>query len=341
MSDFNSRITIGLVNFNNLPMVDECLKSVISQRGGPYRMIFIDNASTDGSREYVMENYSKIVEIICVEKNSGPNPARNIILEKANSEFVLFLDADVVLEEDVVVKLVRVLDAEQKAGVAAPQIMDYENKSKVQFNGTMIHYIGAAIHPKSNNAQTNLVTSLGGACLLVRKKVAEHINGWDEDMYFGWTDGDFVYRIILAGHDALSISSAKLYHPYRKRGFSKVYHQVRNRWHFMLKTYAWKTLIFILPAVVLYEFFLFGFLLTKKQGGTYFRATFSVCKKLPLILKKRSHIQKIRKTKDKETLTIGNFTVRDEVTGKRWLAGIIKAFNKAINIYWLAIRRFC
>jgi len=334
------RITIGFVNFNNFKMINECVGSAVSQIGGPYRMIFVDNASTDGSRELIERKYSQDLEIIKLDENRGPNPARNVILQNAKTEYVLFLDADVVLENDVVVKLMQALDSEQRAAVAAPKIMDYEEQSKIQYNGTLIHYIGAAIHLRSDDAHTHVVTSLGGACLLVRKKVADQVNGWDEDLFFGWTDGDFVYRIVLAGYQALSVSSAKLYHPYSKRGVSKVYYQVRNRWHFMLKTYAWRTLIFILPAIILYEFFLLGFLLVKKQGCTYFRANLSVLKNLPSILEKRSTVQKSRKTKDRETLTVGIFTVREELAPKK-LFSFIKTFNKVINSYWHLVRRLC
>lgn len=331
------RVTIGFVNFNNFKMVNECVESTISQLGGPYRMIFVDNASTDGSRELIERKYSQDLEIIKLDENGGPNPARNLILKDAKTEYVLFLDADVVLENDVVIKLIQALDSEQRAAVAAPKIMDYDEHSRVQFNGTLIHYIGAAIHLRNNDAHTNVVTSLGGACLLVRKKVADKVNGWDEDLFFGWTDGDFVYRTVLAGYQALSVSCAKLYHPYGKRGVSKVYYQVRNRWHFMLKTYAWRTLIFILPAIILYEFFLLGFMLVKKQGGTYFRANLSVLKSLPSILEKRSTVQKFRKTKDRETLTVGIFTVREDLAQKK-LFSFIKTFNKVINSYWHVVR---
>lgn len=338
---YPSRVTVGLVNFNNVDMVEVCLDSVLCQQGGPYRIIFVDNASTDGSRELVSKKYSEKVEIIWLEENRGPNPARNIILDKADSEYVLFLDADVVLEEDVILRLVQELDEHQDAGVASPKIMNYENRSEVQFIGTFIHYIGAAIHLHENRSDTFLVTSLGGACLLVRRSAAKLIDGWDEDLFFGWTDGDFVYRLILAGYKALLVASTKIYHPLKTRGFSKAFHQIRNRWYFMLKTYYWRTLLLILPMILVYELFLVSFLLIKRQPGSYFLANLSVLSRLPVILRKRNVVQRLRKVKDKEVLTTGSFTVREDVLGNPWLSKVISFFNKGIDTYWIAVRRAC
>ncbi|RMG76119.1 MAG: glycosyltransferase family 2 protein, partial [Bacteroidetes bacterium] len=306
MNKLNNRVTIGFVNFNNGKFVEECIQSVIAQDSGPFRMIFVDNASTDGSFEHVKEKFGDLLEWISLKENRGPNPARNIILKKANTEFVLFLDADVVLEKDVVSKLVASIEAHPQAAVASPLVLDYENRTKVQFCGTLIHYIGAAIHPNKVFDDTYEVSSLGGACLLVRKSVADKIQGWDEDLFFGWTDGDFVYRMVLAGYKALCVSKAKIYHPYKKRGLSRAYHQIRNRWYFMLKTYSWRTLLLIFPVIFFYEMLLLVFLTLKKQSFTYFKANFSILLSLPQILKKRHYIQNLRKLRDRDTLTIGN-----------------------------------
>lgn len=341
VSDIKSRVTIGFVNYNNLQMLNECIGSVLSQKGGPYRLIFVDNASTDGSLDYVKKKYSDVLEIIILEQNAGPNPARNIILKMTDTEFVLFVDADVVLEDDVVVKLIEVLDSKPQAAIASPIVMDYSKKSEVQFCGTKIHYIGAAIHPNWVLTDTYEVTTLGGACLLVRKSAADAINGWDEDLFFGWTDGDFVYRIVLAGYKAFCVSSTKIYHPYKKRGMSKAYHQVRNRWYFVLKTYSWRTLLIILPMVMLYELLLLSFLTLKRQTLTYFRANFAVFRSLPLILEKRRVVQRLRKVRDREALTTGDITIRDGVQAKPWLSKFISIFNRGLDAYWLVVRRVC
>lgn len=338
---FTERVTIGFVNYNKLDIVEECIDSVLRQQGGPYRLIFVDNASTDGSRQLVKEKYPEDLEMVFLEENSGPNPARNIILNKADSEYVLFLDADVILQDDVITRLVTSLDEFQAAGVASPKIMDYHNREEVQFIGTHIHYIGAAIHPRENREDTFYVTSLGGACLLARRDAALDINGWNEDMFFGWTDGDFVYRLAIAGHRAICVASAKIYHPSQIRRFTKVFHQIRNRWHFILTNYSWNTLLVISPMLAVYEIFLIAFLLLKKQLRLYFLANCSVISNIPAIIKKRRIIQKSRKVKDGELLSTGCFTVRADMISKPWMSQVISLFNRGVDFYWTVVRGIC
>lgn len=337
----SATVTVGLVNYNNQEMIEECINSVLCQTSGSHRVIFVDNNSTDGSFELVKEKFGDKLEIICLKENRGPNPARNMILEMAETQFVLFLDADVVLESDVIHKLVNVLNNYPDVALASPKIMDYENKEQLQFMGTFIHYIGAAIHFKKDIEDNVFVTSLGGACLLVRRDIANLIEGWDEELFFGWTDGDFVYRFLLAGHNAVSVGSAKIYHLFKERAFSKSFYQIRNRWYFMLKTYSFRTLIIIAPMLVLYELFLLSFLTLKRQTSAYFGANISVIRSLNTILKKRRSVQSLRRVRDGEILKVGDITFRTDIQDNSLLRIGIFFFNKVFDAYWFLARRVC
>jgi len=67
------------------------------------------------------------------------------------------------------------------------------------------------------------------------------------------TLGDFIYRIGMAGYRIRELPEALVLHDSRPRGTWLFYYQIRNRWHFMLKNYQWRTLLLITPCLLIHE----------------------------------------------------------------------------------------
>ena len=59
----------------------------------------------------------------------------------------------------------------------------------------------------------------------------------------GKDDGDFTHRMRIGGYRILELPEALVLHGSRPRSDWLFYYQIRNRWHFMLKNYQWRTLI--------------------------------------------------------------------------------------------------
>ena len=66
---------------------------------------------------------------------------------------------------------------------------------------------------------------------------------FDERYFMGKDDGDFTHRMRIAGYRILELPDALVLHDSRPRSDWLFYYQIRNRWHFMLKNYQWRTLI--------------------------------------------------------------------------------------------------
>ena len=88
-------ISVILPVYNNVQYLEECLDSVLAEEKLSIEIVAIDDGSTDGS-EQILDDYAGKYENIRVfhQENSGVSVARNLGLEKANGEYICYLDSD-------------------------------------------------------------------------------------------------------------------------------------------------------------------------------------------------------------------------------------------------------
>lgn len=88
-------ISVILPVYNNVQYLEECLDSVLAEKNLSIEIVAVDDGSTDGSGK-MLEEYAEKYENIRVfhQKNSGVSVARNLGLEKAEGEYICYLDSD-------------------------------------------------------------------------------------------------------------------------------------------------------------------------------------------------------------------------------------------------------
>lgn len=336
-------VTVSIVSYNRKRYIDECIACIAAQDYKPAQVLLVDNGSTDGTLELVREKYPW-VEVVVMGTNRGPNPARNQGLLKAQTELVLLVDDDAALAPDCLSKLVAAIRSPQ-VGAVAPLAVFYNQPDTVQYGGADIHFVGAAITrggPLSEftaSKEPYQVAAMAGVALLIRKAAALEIGLFDEELFFGWTDGEFTSRLTLAGHRCLQVPSAIARHNVQPRGTTKVFYQVHNRWRFMLRLYSARTLLLIAPMLVLYELSLFVLLTAKGHLRDYLRANLELLRALPAILRKRRRTQALRRIPDSAWLTVGVFQASQAIVGKGLLARLKNGINDMFDGYWLLVRR--
>lgn len=338
-------VTVAVISFNGRKIIKSCFDSIFAQNYKKMRVYLIDNASTDGTPKWVKKNYPK-VEVFNYPKNKGPNPARNLAIKESYHELVLLVDDDAVLEKNCLQELIKAVNFHPDGAVWVPRIIYYNTPNVIQFEGTYLHYLTEAIllngdiSLKEGMKEITPIQMAAGVCLLVSKKAAMSIDLFDEDYFFGRTDGEFTFRLTLSGQTLYSVPNAYCYHKVKERGLKKVYYQVRNRWYLMLTTYSIKTLILIIPVLIIYELALICFLLIKNKIIEYVKAIYSVLVMLPTICKKRRKIQSYKRVPDKQILHGGSINVRKDLIENRVIAFIKKSLDNIFNFYWNFINQF-
>ena len=88
-------VSIITASYNKAAFINETICSVINQTYSNWELLIIDDCSTDNSVALIKETFSdKRIKLIVNQTNKGGNFCRNLGLQEANGDYVIFLDAD-------------------------------------------------------------------------------------------------------------------------------------------------------------------------------------------------------------------------------------------------------
>jgi len=104
---YNLQIIVPMYNVKRY--IAQCLDSILNQDTSyTYRVFVVDDGSTDGSLEYVKNTYQDERIVLISKKNEGTASARNIAIQEIVADYVMFIDADDVLKQGAITKLLDV-----------------------------------------------------------------------------------------------------------------------------------------------------------------------------------------------------------------------------------------
>jgi GT2 family glycosyltransferase len=337
-------VTIVITNYNGRHILAETILSIRKLDYPNYKIFLVDDGSTDGSVQFVRENFPEI-EIFEIGSNTRIlNKVRNRGIVKADTRLVFLTDNDITFEPDCLSLLVNAMNKLPNTAVCTPRILFAEDRNKIYTDGNILHYICTSI-AKNRNAEISSVNgrperSIGCGIQLIDKIKAERIGFFDEDYVMGWgDDGEFHHRLNLLGFKCYSVPEALVYHK-AIRSNPRIYGSIRNRWLMIIQTYSLKTIVLISPALFVYEFVFFLFLIIKGAYREYFRAMNDVIKNLNKIIEKRKKIQSTRTVPDEELMDAGLIYVSDELANSRFFEIGAAFLNLFFNLYWRAIKIF-
>ena len=122
-----SLISIIIPLYNKKDCIYNTIQSVLNQSYKDFELIVVDDGSTDNSAEIVRSfNNDKIHYIL--KNNNGPSSARNLGVQKASGEWILFLDADDELLSNALAIFVQLINSH-------PEIKCFSSNHYIKFNG--------------------------------------------------------------------------------------------------------------------------------------------------------------------------------------------------------------
>lgn len=110
----NPKISIIIPTYQHAEELSKCLDSILAQAFHDFEVIAVNDGSTDNTGE-ILEKYVSSFKIQVLrfkfinQKNQGANPARNRGAQEAKGEYLLFCDADVVMDPVMLEKMVNAL----------------------------------------------------------------------------------------------------------------------------------------------------------------------------------------------------------------------------------------
>lgn len=221
------RLSIVIVNFNGRGHLENCLRSLAAHPPSPaHEVVVVDNASTDDSASSVAAFPG--VRLLRLPANVGFSAGNNAGIRATTGELVLLLNNDTIVPEGAIDALVARLDAHPEAAIAGPRLVDDRGEPELSF-GPMISPLGelrqklvTGLHARGvalASRRVRRVTSreqavdwVSGACLLVRRTIAERVGLLDERFFLYTEDVDFCASVRAAGWRVLFTPVAQIVH---------------------------------------------------------------------------------------------------------------------------------
>lgn len=302
----NPRLSVIIPNWNGKNFLKTCLPSLRNQSFKDFETLVIDNGSTDGSVEYIRNNFPgiKLIENLT---NIGFSPAVNLGIKICIGDDIVLLNNDTKVDQDCLKYLVIASDIHPEVGMVAAKMLSYQNPKLIDSAGDYIDVVGHANNigylekdgPKfEKGGYVFLVTGGGG---LFRRKVFEKVGFFDEQFFAYFEDVDFGLRAQSQGFKAWFEPKAIIYHIHkgtssRNKAFTE-YLQFRNMTMTIIKNFPNKLLLKDLNflKILLVNLNTIRYLATKGYLIEALKADYFVLVNLFSLLKKRKVIQSNRK----------------------------------------------
>ncbi|MCU1385682.1 MAG: hypothetical protein JWL71_4379 [Acidobacteria bacterium] len=341
-SGFPEDVGVAIVCHNNRPTLGATLGSLEAAACPHERVLVVDGGSTDGTADWLRTEYPR-VRVVVLATNAGPNPGRNIGIRETPQPYVFLMDADVQVQPDTIQRLRAAVDGDRTIGIGSPIVVHAGAPGTIQYAGGSLHFICEASNPWMNRplaARGPAPADVGvasGNGLLLDRDAAFAVGLFDVRYFMGKDDGDFTHRMRIGGYRIREVPDALVLHGSRPRSDWLFYYQLRNRWHFMLKNYQWRTLIAIAPCLAVHEPLQLIVLHLKGHGGTYWKAVRGLIAMLPELARDRAEVARFRALPDGRLLGSDRLIVREDLMTP--LARIGKGlYDGLLAAYWSLLR---
>lgn len=221
-------ISIIIVTFQNQETIDSCLSSIARRMTTDYEIVIVDNSPAPHTLNHIdgfRKTHPRIPLIVLSPgKNLGFAKGCNLGAENAGGRYLLFLNPDTVLENDVCRILGSVLEADPGIGVAGPLILDTAGRiTKTCRNFPSVFNIfmdsmgldrvlGIYRLLHFSHTYEKKVDQVIGACFFVSKKHFTALNGFDERFFVYFEEVDFCKRSIDLGYGVVFCPDARIQH---------------------------------------------------------------------------------------------------------------------------------
>jgi GT2 family glycosyltransferase len=350
-------VTVVVINYNGLPHLDECLRSVQEADGPVHEIILVDDCSTDGSVAFVERKFPE-VRVIRLTQNQGPSVARNAGIEAAHTPLICLLDNDIVVDKGWLDPLIEAITGDQIVAMCSSRILVYGRPGFIGNDGDDAHFVGMSTQRHAwcqvsefGDMPPQEIGAVVGISLLIDKSRINTSSDFDPDFFYNFEDLDFCLRNRMLGYRCLVVPKSIVYHKYLTGGVPdltssqpsysqrRAFYVFRNRWFIILKCYSLRTIFVLAPALILFELVAVVFAVRRRVLRSYFRAWRSLWGALPSILGKRQSIQATRVMPDRvllsaSRLTLGQGTVQEGAFESRFASLI----SSTLQIYWALVR---
>lgn len=208
------KTTVIIPNYNGLQFLGPCLDSLAAQTAREFKILVVDNGSTDGSVEWLKV---RGVPAVFLSENTGFSGAVNAGIRAAETQYVILLNNDTTVDPGYVEALERAIGRSSKIFSVSSRMLQMSAPELMDDAGDMYSVLGWAYQrgvgrPAKHYDKPRRVFSACAGAAIYRRDVFEKIGLFDELHFAYLEDIDVGFRAKLAGYENVYCPEAVVYH---------------------------------------------------------------------------------------------------------------------------------
>ncbi|MCA8958706.1 MAG: glycosyltransferase family 2 protein, partial [Planctomycetes bacterium] len=324
-------VEVVVVGYNCRRIIEPAVRSIAAQDYPNLRCTLVDNASADGTGDYVRTHFPE-VRVLTPPRNLGFAGGNNFAFDRTEADYVVLFNQDAVARPDFVRELVRVAERDPKVAAVGAKMLLMRCPTIFNSTGILMNEAGFAVDRQIGEKDLDpspVPVRVFGACggaKLIRTAALRELGGFDDTFFMYFEDVDLCWRMRLAGREILYAPLAVVHHDWHgdldaddrptlsedevnAKTHRRRFLCERNRLQCLFKNYAWPSLRGVLPALRGYDRVRLGWVRDAIRGGRevgYFTMVGKAIRgawrwnlwRMPSLLRRRKAVQRLRKLPD-------------------------------------------
>lgn len=303
----SSLISVVILNYNGRHLLRRCLNSVFRSAYPLFEVIVVDNASQDGSVEYLREAYTheKRLQIIQNSANLGFAEGNNIGAQAAKGNYIVFLNNDTEVDRLWLKESVKVFESDQRIGACQSKLLLMRNPRLLDCAGGLLDYLGFprgrgdSVEDNGQYDEVEEIFHAKGAAIMVKRDLFEEVGLFDPSFFYYYEEIDLCWRIRLKGYKVVFAPKSIVYHSVgsstaKHDASLKAFHATKNNIVMLIKNYNFRNMVKRIPIVLFLRLNESALLLLNKKryvALAKFKALLWTLVNLKKIWKKRVRVQ--------------------------------------------------
>ena len=295
-------IEVIIPNWNGKDMLEHCLLSLRQQTCTDFRIIVVDNGSSDGSVE-LLENSFPEVQLIRLTHNTGFSVAVNEGIAAGCAPWLLLLNNDMEVAKDCLEKLRHAIDQYPQHHFFALKMMNYHQRDFIDgagdavFRGGVGYRIGTQEQDRDDYRKDRESFGACAGAALYRRSYFAKVGLFDTDFFAYLEDVDLNMRGRRHGLKCMFIAAAMVYHIGSATTGSKINPltirlSTRNNILVLAKNYSLRLFLWFSPAIIVYQFAWMLFCVKKGMVVPYLSGLLQGIWSLPHFIRKGRLMEK-------------------------------------------------
>jgi GT2 family glycosyltransferase len=264
------KVAIVILNWNGKNYLRDFLPSVLASTYPNLEIVVGDNASSDGSVEFLRSIYSSI-SVLQNKENYGFTGGYNRVLSRVEADYYILLNSDIEVTPGWIEPVIALMESDELIAAAAPKIKSFKQKTHFEHAGAAGGFIDKYGYPFCEGRiffdieqdlgqyqRSKEVFWASGAALFIKKKHWDDVGGFDERFFAHMEEIDLCWRLKNIGLKVMYCAESEVFHvgggTLNAENPFKTYLNFRNNLVLLKKNLPFWRALFIIPIRMLLDF---------------------------------------------------------------------------------------